>query len=241
MDSVASDEIRFSKIVKRSVKAALLSCGKDFHKHAEKTKKPRQGLEEIFELAVKRALSCVNPKLLTVDGKRGSVREFLSEKKSHFTDRGKIDVILRYKKYKIGIEFKVTSLPRLTHHGKRSSLYDLGQIMRDYVRLKQSRLDAGYCIIVFDGLGPSAFRATPEQIWHLFHNALFFDYLVSMQRGGQLRSEMSSGDKERRDQLREIRRLGFEKSFSRSKGHRHSFSVFVPEIRLAAIGLWVAK
>ena len=56
----------------------------------------------------------------------------------------------------IGLEYKVVRLPRLKSQGSKGALYDIGQVTRDFIRIRKTKkANGGFCIIlVYGPFGP---------------------------------------------------------------------------------------
>jgi hypothetical protein len=148
--------------------------------------------------------------------------------------RGWIDIVTTDGAVEIGIELKVCELPRTSRLSDSQCLWEVGQILWDYVGLKESPYDAGYCVVFAYTRGLYALHSE-KFLLRSFHNAMFCDLQQSLEFGELARE----GNLEnRRNQLIASRELGWDKPFG-SRGRAGDFAVSRGP-KMAAMGYFVA-
>lgn len=120
-----------------------------------------------------------------------------------------------------GIELKAVRMPRSTNGSPNGSLYDLGQIANDYLKLASAKkLESGELLIFL--YGPLVEDIGRASLYREFHNRMFVDYSTS-RLYGELRAqaiedcEVAWKRPMRKLQLKAIREMGFDKPCGDSK------------------------
>jgi hypothetical protein len=119
-------------------------------------------------------------------------------------------------------EFKAARLPRRHSDSVSGALYDIGQLVADYLRLSRAkRLEAGY-IIAFV-YGPLVSDAqSPGKLYRIFHNQMFVDFNVA-KGDGQIDG--------RRIERRAYRELEWDTGWGKAKAPEWATAVKVGAMR----------
>jgi hypothetical protein len=150
---------------------------------------------------------------------------------------GHIDCLLRIKQTRIGIEHKVIRLPRKRSIHPSGSLYDLGQITADYIRLRDAAgLSGGFCLLIVHGPLVRDSQSSMAVHRHL-HNMLFIDYCVSA-HSGELADKAVSY---RRRQVEAIFELGINQPYFASSRRESDFCVLSSRGDLAVVGIYARE
>ena len=162
----------------------------------------------------------------------------MSERPIPIERDGRIDALLRYGDFRLGVEFKVCVLPRQRDLSPKRVLYDIGQISLDHGCLKHYSINSAYCIVILYGRLFEMSGTTRQRVVRHFHNAMFVDYHTSMEFG-ELSSECS--DRERRFQIQSIKEIGFDHPFppDHRKVRPYDFCQLNNRLNVAVVGLWV--
>jgi hypothetical protein len=128
--------------------------------------------------------------------------------------RARIDIVAETH----GIELKAVRMPRSANNSPNSSLYDLGQLANDYLKLESAKkLESGELLILLygtlvEGIGQAG-------LYREFHNRMFVDYATSRQFGELRKVAISEcaedwKQKMRKAQLKAIRKMELDKPCS---------------------------
>lgn len=136
----------------------------------------------------------------------------------------------------MGLELKVMEFPRLSNLAPSKSLYHIGGISWDCLRIQRAKhLVGGIIVVLLVGPLVTALPG-PGAIARELHNRLFIDFALSSQRG-QLAAELKKGHPmapQRRDQVAVLKGLGLTEPFS--SAHSPKRKVFVRD----EFALWLA-
>ena len=130
--------------------------------------------------------------------------------------RGRVDIVIEGTNSNVhAIELKVVQLPREKNLRPMRSLYDIGQITGDFLRLKGAKTLTSFdCVICLHG-GLLSVYGTSKALLREFHNRMFVDFKTS-EIAGQLKTERSHPL--RKKQYRLIKQLGLDQPFTQSTG-----------------------
>ncbi|MCY4231589.1 MAG: hypothetical protein OXF26_12105 [Alphaproteobacteria bacterium] len=139
--------------------------------------------------------------------------------------RGYVDIVVEDKNSNVhGIEIKLVQLPREDKYklGPSQSLYDIGQITGDFLRLEGARrLTSFDCVIVLHGALLSVY-GTSRSLLREFHNRMFVDFETS-KIAGELKTQKNLPL--RMEQERLIKQLGLDQPFTPSTKSMHAQTV----------------
>lgn len=139
-----------------------------------------------------------------------------------------------------GVELKVVRMPRVNRNSPNGSLYDLGQIANDYLKLASAKnLESGELIILV--YGPLIEDIGEKSLYRELHNRMFTDYSTSRMYGELQPDAIAECDEDwkrnmRKLQLRAIRKIGFDKPCDEPKR-----CMVVQHGALALVSIPVAK
>lgn len=190
-----------SKIA-RAAKIALDRVDRHFARAEAK-----RGLEKHFVDEFDRALRACLPNAAVT--RERSWNEF-KEPNTHYSryQRERLDILVSEGNKHTGIEVKVCQSPRLSSTSDLGSMYDLGGISWDVVRLRESTLDNAAIVVVLHGVNLQL-SASKTTLSRLFHDSLFVDYAKSL-RGGEF---ADLENKLRTRQLKVIEQFGLDRPF----------------------------
>ena len=190
-------------------KSALQICESDLLKKSKE--RQYRGMEKVYHMALIEVLEN-NPKFIEI--RHEAPLEEIGGRIVDDTSRGRVDIVIEGKNSNVhAIELKVVQLPREKNLSPMQSLYDIGQITRDFLRLKQAKkLTSFDCVIVLHG-GLLSVYETPKALLREFHNRMFVDFKTS-EMAGELKTEKSHPL--RKKQRRLIKQLSLDQPFTQS-------------------------
>ena len=165
-------------------KSALQICESDLIKMSNE--RQYKGMEEVYHTALIEALEN-NRKFNKVI--REVPLEDIDGRVVGDRSRGRVDIVIEGKSSNVhAIELKVVQLPRKKNLSPMQSLYDIGQITGDFLRLEgANKLTSFDCVICLHGEVLSVY-GTPKALLREFHNRMFVDFKTS-EVAGQLKTE----------------------------------------------------
>ena len=188
-------------------KSALQICDSDLIKMSKE--RQYRGMEKVYHTALMEVLEN-SPKFNEI--RREVPLEDIGGRVVDDRSRGRVDIVIEGKNSNVhAIELKIVRLPREKHLSPNQSLYDIGQITGDFLRLKGAKkLTSFDCAIILHGVLLSVY-GTPKSLLREFHNRMFVDFKTS-EMGRELKVEKSHPL--RKKQKRLIKQLGLDRPFT---------------------------
>ena len=189
-------------------KSALQLCESDLIKMSKE--REYQGMEREYQKALVKELKKKRNLVVKPEEPLNEIGGQVVDGRS----RGRVDIVIEDNNSNIhAIELKIVQLPREKNLSPMQSLYDIGQITGDFVRLKEAKRPTSFdCVIVLHGGLLPVYR-TPKTLLREFHNRMFVDFKTS-EAAGELKAKKS--DPLRKKQKRLIKQLGLDQPFTQS-------------------------
>ena len=199
-------------------KTALQNCESDLIKMSKEQQ--YRGMEKVYHAALLEVLES-NPKFNKV--RREVPLECIGGQVVDDRSRGRVDIVIEGKNSNVhAIELKIVQLPREKNLSPNQSLYDIGQITGDFLRLKGAeKLTSFDCVIILHGVLLSVY-GTRKPLLREFHNRMFVDFKTS-EMGGELKTKKNHPL--RKKQKRLIKQLSLDEPFTPSTKSMHARTV----------------